>query len=344
VGREAGVSMMAASAALNWGRSSVHISAETRERVLAAAERLRYRPNATARALAHQRTNAIGFVTPFLGQEPNLYFLEIFSGFVRAAAAARQTIVVFTLADWAEGPQRIPTFCDGRVDGLILLAPRLPNAPTPWLPEHTPLVSVHAQRPLAGVVNLQCDDEAGAFEMVSHLLALGHRRILHIAGRADLAGAESRVQGYRRAHAAAGVKPAPGHLVRAPFTVEGGREAMQRWLDGHQGKPLPDVVFAGNDGIAHGCMDVLQTHGLRVPADISVVGFDDILLARASRMATVHQPLDELGVRAVDVLMQHIEARRGGQAYQGPMEIVLPTGMVFGATLGPPRGGRLLVA
>jgi len=336
--------MMAASAALNWGRSSVHISAETRERVLAAAERLRYRPNATARALAHQRTNAIGFVTPFLGEEPNLYFLEIFSGFVRAAAAAGQTMVVFTLADWAEGPQRIPTFCDGRVDGLILLAPRLPHAEARWWPEHTPMVSMHAQRPLAGVVNLESDDERGAFEMLSHLLAVGHRRILHIAGLADLAGAEARVRGYRRAHAAAGVKPAPGHLMRVPFTVEGGREAMQDWLQRHRGKRLPDAVVAGNDGIAHGCMDALLAHGLRVPADISVVGFDDTLLARASRMATVHQPLHELGRRAVDVLMQHIEARRSGQAYQGPMQIVLPTEMVLGTTLGPPRATPLLVA
>jgi DNA-binding LacI/PurR family transcriptional regulator len=336
--------MMAASAALNWGRSSVRISAETRERVLAAAERLRYRPNATARALAHQRTNAIGFVTHFLGEEPNLYFLEIFTGFVRAAAAAGQTIVVFTLADWDQGPQRIPTFCDGRVDGLVLLAPRLPDAAAPWLHEHTPLVSVHAQPPLAGVANLESDDEGGAFEMVSHLLSLGHRRILHIAGPADLPGAQPRVQGYRRAHAAAGVKPAPGHLMHASFSVEGGREAMQDWLQRHRGKPLPDAVFGGNDAIAHGCMDALLTHGLRVPADISVVGFDDVVLARASRMATVHQPLHELGQRAVDVLMQRIEARRSGQAYQGPMEIVLPTEMVLGMTLGRPRATPLLVA
>jgi DNA-binding LacI/PurR family transcriptional regulator len=335
--------MMAASAALNWGRSSVHIAAETRERVLAAAQRLHYRPNATARALAHRRTDAIGFVTPFLGEEPNLYFLEIFSGFVHAAAAAGQTIVVFTLADWAEGPQRIPTFCDGRVDGLVLLAPRLSAVEAPWLPEHTPLVSLHAQHPIAGVVNLQSDDEGGAYEMVSHLLALGHRRILHVAGLADLAGAEVRVRGYRRAHAEAGVKPPPGHLVRAPFTVNGGRDAMEDWLGRHSGKPLPDAVFAGNDGIAHGCMDALRTQGLRVPADISVVGFDDILLARASRIATVHQPLHELGRRAVDVLMQCIEARRDGETYRGPAEIVLPTKMVLGMTLGPPRVTHLLV-
>jgi len=336
--------MMAASAALSGGTSSVHISAETRERVLAAAERLRYRPNATARALARRRTNAIGFVTHFLGEEPNLYFLEIFSGFVRAAAAAGQTIVVFTLADWDEGPQRIPTFCDGRVDGLILLAPRLQHAAASLLPEHTPLVSVHAHPPLAGVANLESDDEGGAFDMVSHLLALGHRRILHIAGPADLAGAEPRVQGYQRAHAAAGVKPPPEHLIRAPFSVEGGREAMHDWLQRHRGKPLPDAVFGGNDAIAHGCMDALLTRGLRVPADISVVGFDDIVLARALRMATVHQPLHELGRRAVDVLMQRIEARRSGQAYRGPIEIVLPTEVVPGMTLGRPRTAPLLVA
>ena len=132
--------------------------------------------------------------------------------------------------------------------------------------------------------------------------------------------------------------------MRAPFTVEGGREAMEDWLRRHRGKPLPDAVFAGNDGVAYGCMDALQTHGLRVPADISVVGFDDVLLARASRMATVHQPLHELGRQVVDVLMQRIEERRGGLPYAGPMKIVLPTKIVPGMTLGQPRATPLLVA
>ncbi|MBW8892604.1 MAG: LacI family DNA-binding transcriptional regulator [Burkholderiales bacterium] len=102
VAREAGVSDVAASCALNGAKGSTRVSVETRERVLAAAERLRYRPNATARALTYQRTNAIGFVANIANEEPNLYFLEVFNGVVRGATEAHQTTCIFPLSGWEE--------------------------------------------------------------------------------------------------------------------------------------------------------------------------------------------------------------------------------------------------
>jgi LacI family transcriptional regulator len=345
VARAAGVSEMAASSVLNAGyRGSARVSVETRERVLAAAQRLQYRPNAAARALASQRTNAVGFIANFLGEEPNLYFLEVFSGVIQGATSAGQTTAVFTLGDWAEAPARIPALCDGRVDGLILLGPRLHDDGSAWLPRHTPVVSVHADSPLSGVVNIESDDEAGACAMVRRLLAMGHRRILHVGGPADLSGADRRVEGYLRAHAEAGVKPAAGHVVRTPLSTDGGREAMQEWLRGHRGRPLPDAVFGGNDAIAFGCIQALVSHGLRVPDDVSVVGYDHTLMARSVQMATVSQPLHEMGRRAVEVLVQRIEALRLGEPYPGPFNIVLPTDVIPGATLAEPRRARLAIA
>src|SRR5207247_11215329 len=133
--RAAGVSEMAASSALNGGRrGSVRVSVETRERVLAEAQRLGYLPNASARALKTQRTNALGFVTDMIGGEPNFYFLEVFSGVMQGAAGAGQTTSVFTLGHWDEAPARIPALGDGRVDGLILLAPLLRDDGSAWLP------------------------------------------------------------------------------------------------------------------------------------------------------------------------------------------------------------------
>jgi LacI family transcriptional regulator len=338
------VSEMAASSALNGGRrGSARVSAETRERVLAAAQRLRYQPNATARALASQRTNAIGCVADCLGDEPNLYFLEVFSGVIQGAAAAGQTAAVFTLGSWGEAPTRIPAICDGRVDGLILLAPRLRGDHLPWWPQHTPLVSVHADPLVDGMLNIESDDEAGAFAMVRHLLALGHRRILHVGGPAGMAGAERRVEGYLRAHAQAGVTPAPDHVVRSPLSVEGGREAMRAWLRRHRGDALPDAVFGCNDAIAFGCIEALRAQGLRVPDDISVVGYDHNLMARAVQMATVRQPLHEMGRRAVEVLLQRIEALRLGEPVDGPFNIVLPTVIVPGATLAEPRRNAVAI-
>ncbi|HJV60381.1 MAG TPA: LacI family DNA-binding transcriptional regulator [Albitalea sp.] len=344
VARAAGVSEMAASSALNGGRrGSARVSVQTRERVLAAAQQLGYRPNAAARALASQRTNAIGFVADFLGDEPNLYFLEVFSGVIQSATAAGQTTSVFTLGDWDEAPARIPPWCDGRVDGLILLGPRLRDDGSSWIPPHTPMVSVQADRHLHGVVNIESDDEAGARKMVRHLLAMGHRRILHVGGPAALAGANRRVDGYLRAHAEAGVKPAAGHVVRAPLTVEGGRGAMQEWLQRHRGRLLPQAVFAGNDAMAFGCIEVLRERGLRVPEDISVVGYDHTLMARWAHLATVRQPLHEIGRQAADLLLQRIEALRRGEPYAGPSDIVVPTEIVSDATLAGPRTTRLTI-
>jgi len=345
VARAAGVSEMAASSALNGGRrGSARVSTETRERVLAAAQRLRYRPNATARALASQRTNAIGFVANFLGEEPNLYFLEVFSGVIQGAATAGQTAAVFTLGNWAEAPTRIPAFCDGRVDGLILLGPRLQGDHLSWWPQHTPLVSVHADPLVSGMVNIESDDEAGAHAMVSHMLALGHRRILHVGGPPGMAGADRRVEGYLRAHAEAGVAPAPGHVVRTQLSAEGGRGAMQDWLRQRRGRALPSVVFGCNDAIAIGCAEALRSRGYRVPDDVSIVGYDHNLMARAVQLATVRQPLHEMGRLAVEVLVRRVDALRLGEPDAGPGNIVLPTELIAGTTLAAPRKSRLTIA
>lgn len=338
VAREAGVSERAASTALNAGqRSSTRVSAQTRERVLAVAQRLGYRPNATARALVSRRTNTVGVVTNFLGEEPNLYFLEMFSGVIQGATTAGQTTAVFTLNDWDQASLRIPALCDGRVDGLILLAPRLQGGGAAWLPPHTPVVSVHADRPTNGIVNIHSDDEVGAYEMVRHLLAAGYRRILHVGGPTEYSGANRRVDGYRRAHADAGVKPPPAHVIHAPLSVDGGRHALQQWLQRQSGRQLPDAVFGCNDAIAFGCIEALRERGLRVPDDVSVVGYDNTWMARSVQMATVRQPLHEMGRRAVEVLVRRVDAQLGGEPYQGPSNIILPTEIVPGTTLTRPR-------
>ncbi|HJV69235.1 LacI family DNA-binding transcriptional regulator [Ideonella sp.] len=343
VGREAGVSAMAASAVLNGARTTARISDETRSRVLEAAERLRYRPDEAARALTHRRMNTIGVVATLLGSEPNLYFLEIFNGVLRGAAAAGQNTTVFTLDGWDDAAQRIARFCDGRIDGLILVAPMLEDDPSTWLPPHTPVVSIHANREIAGVANLESDEEAGAFQAVSRLLELGHRRILHVGGPMGSTGADRRIDGYMRAHEAAGVPLLHDPVVRDAYTFEAGRGAMESWLQRHRGEELPQAVFAGSDAIALGCIDALAARGLRVPADVSVVGFDDTLLARTSRLATVRQPLQQMGRQAAEVLLSRIETRHENPLQRAPRNVVLPTELVAGATLAAPRTAPLAI-
>jgi LacI family transcriptional regulator len=337
VAREAGVSVVAASVVLNGAKTATRTSAETRARVIAAAERLRYRPNANARALAHGRANAIGVVASHWQEEANLYFMEVFGGVIEVTTATEQTTAVFMLRGWDDASRRIPAFSDGRIDGLILLAPRLGVDAADWMPRHLPCVSVHSESAVDGVVNLEADEEVGAFEAVSRMLAFGHRRILHVGGPVGLIGPERRVAGYLRAHAAAGVEAPADHVVRSSFNTAGGRDAMLDWLRRHPQGPLPDAVFCCNDAIALGCIDALAAHGLRVPEDVSVVGFDDTLLARSARLSTVRQPLHAMGREAAQVLMQQIEARRAGGRWPGPDNIVLRTEFVQRSTLAAPK-------
>jgi LacI family transcriptional regulator len=344
VAREAGVSDVAASCALNAGKGSTRVSVETRERVLAAAKRLRYLPNATARALSRQRANAVGFVANIANEDPNLYFLEIFNGVVRGAIEAQQTTCIFALSGWEDAQKRIPTLCDGRVDGLVVLAPQLEHEGTNWLPPHTPLVTIHAGGQLQAQVNVEADDEAGGFGIVRHMFELGYRRLLCVGGPLHNRSADRRVDGFLRAHAENGVEVASDHVIRTWFTVVDARQAMEKWLQTHRGEPLPEAIVCGSDDIAYGCMEALEARGLNVPRDISVTGFDNTLLARTLHMATVRQPLLEMGRQAVTVLMQLIEAQRNGQPYEGPPNVVMPVEIVPGRTLvARPRNAALLI-
>jgi LacI family transcriptional regulator len=206
------------------------------------------------------------------------------------------------------------------------------------------LVTIHAGTQLRAPVNVEADDEAGSFGIVCHLLEQGYRRLLCVGGPLHNKSADRRVDGFMRAHAESGVQMALDHVIRTWFTAEDGRQAMAKWLQDHRGEPLPEAIVCGNDDIAFGCMQALEARGLNVPRDVSVAGFDNTLLARTLHMATVQQPLLDMGRQAVKVLMQLIEAQRSGEPYEGPRNIVLPVEMVPGRTLmGSPRNAPLPV-
>ena len=344
VGREAGVSIMAASAVLNGAKTSSRISDETRARILAAAEKLSYRANATARALVDRRMNAIGVATTLSRNELNQYFLEVFNGVIEAADEYDQNTTVFAIPDWNDGASRIPAICDSRIDGLILLAPLLDIEAARFLPDHTPIVSVHANHELPNVVNLESDEEVGAYEMVRHMLELGHRRILHVGGPSDNIGATRRISGYLAAHAEAGVTPPDDYIIPGFFTTVSGRQELEAWLQRHRGEQLPQAIFAASDAIAIGCLDTLSARGLRTPMDVSVVGFDGTMLARSAHLATVRQPLREMGHRAVRLLLDRIEAKHQGTVHRGPSNIVLPTEVVLNHSLAAPRTRAIAIA
>jgi LacI family transcriptional regulator len=345
VGRDAGVSAMAASAVLNGARTSSRISADTRERILAAASKLAYRPNAAARALANRRMDTIGVAAVITDGELNHYFLEVFNGILEGAARHDQNTTVFALHDWQKDPERLHRFCDGRIDGLILLAPTFGEDHVA-LPAHTPFVSIHANISIPGVLNIESDEERGAYEITRKLLVAGHRRVMHLAGPDGLIGPQRRIRGYQRALESLRLKFEPDLLIHGGFNVSDGRQSMQQWLRAHVGQPLPDAVFCVNDGVAIGCIEALAEAGLRVPEDVSVAGFDDSLAARmcVPQLATVRQPLRAMGARAVDVLLNRI-GKPGTSAGSTDKSIVFPVELVNRGSIGaPPETPRLVPA
>lgn len=340
VGRAAGVSAMAVSAVLNGARTSSRISPETRERIQEAASKLAYRPNAAARALANRRMQTIGVAAVIDGGDLNHYFLEVFNGILEAAARHDQNATVFSLHDWARDPERLHRFCDGRIDGLILLAPAF-HEDHVALPTHTPFVSIHANVALSGVLNIESDEERGAYEMTRRLLTLGHRKIMHLAGPEGLIGPTRRIRGYERALATQRAADAP-QVLRAGFNASEGRDAMRHWIRRHGRAALPEAIFCVNDGVAIGCIEALAEAGLRVPDDVSVAGFDDSLAARmcVPQLTTARQPLRAMGERAVEVLLTRIN-KPATTAGSTDKAIVFPVELVTRGSVAAPRKGPI---
>jgi LacI family transcriptional regulator len=346
VGRLAGVSAMAASAVINGARTSSRIPPLTRDRILLAAAKLRYRPNAAARALAQRCMNTLG-VAGIVDAGPtgglNQYFLEIFNGVIECAARHEQNTTVLALHDWERDIYRLAAFCDGRVDGVILVAPMIPDACVSILPEHTPFVSLHSNTRLPSVTDLESDEETGAYEIVHHLVALGHRRILHLSADPVMVGGQRRVHGYRRALADAHIPFDPALMVPTGYDQFRARDVVREWLKTTDRRALPTAVFAANDNVASVCLEEFAEIGLRVPDDISLVGFDDTVAARTMvpQLSTVRQPLREMGAKAVEILLERIRLAHGTEMDESPVTVVFPTQLVLRASADKPAAARL---
>lgn len=333
---------MAVSAVLNGARTSSRISTQTQERILEAAKQLNYRPNGAARALAARRMNTIGVAMVVDGGELNTYFLEVFNGVLEGAAARNQNTTVFALHDWAnDATTRLPRFCDGRIDGMILMAPLLKTEHDRPLPDDTPFVTIHSNVPLSGVVNLETDEENGAYQLVRELIRRGHSRLLYVTGDRGQRGAERRIRGFQRALADGGITFHEELLVNAAYNTYAGRTAIREWLERNGRRNLPDAIFCGNDSSAVGVLEALSEAGISVPDDVSVAGFDDSLAARTTspQLTTVRQPLREMGRRAVEALLRKIHGDHEHTMADAQPSIVFPTEVVFRASVRDRRGG-----
>ena len=307
VARQAGVSVATVSRVLN-GKGPVRT--ETRQRVLDAVAALDYVPHSAARSLSTRRTMSIGVLLPDMH---GAFFSELVRGIDLAARAAGYHLLVSgSHSDQAETAAVLQAL-HGRVDGLILMTPALRGGSSlrASLPRRVPVVLLNDHGNGDGHDTLRIDNRHGARLAVEHLLALGHRAVAFIAGPPDNADALERLRGYREALRAHGIA-APTRLELAgDFAEESGMRAGERIarLD-----PRPTAVFAANDAMAIGCLAALREHGLNVPKDVSLVGFDDIPIARylTPALTTVQVPIAELGRQAVRRLLHRIERPAGG--------------------------------
>ena len=325
VAREADVSRALVSLVM---RDSPKVSEKRRGRVLAAAQRLGYRPNAMARGLASRRTRTIGVL---LNDLRNPFFAEMMDGIVEAADELDYRLLIGTGRREAAGERRaVDAFFEHRADGLLLVSPRLPLREVLSIGRSIPTVAVGRPLKDTHVDSVTNDDVAGAKLAVRHLTGLGHRRIVHVDGGRG-AGATARRRGYVREMEKLGLESL---VLPGEFTEAAGVSAAERLLDG---KTLPTAVFAANDLVAVGALDRFEDAGLRIPGDISIIGYDNTFLAALHHMSltTIDQPRPDIGRLALMTLVERIDGVRADAVHHR----VEPSLVVRGTT-GPPPAKR----
>jgi len=315
VARVAGVSVGTVSKAVN---RRGQLRPETRERVLAAAERLGYQANALARALPSGRSYSVGLIT---GDNFGRFSIPVLLGAEDALGAGE--ISVF-LCDSRDDPIReqhyVRTLLARRVDGFLVTS-RLTDARPP-LAGVGPVPVVYAMTSCTDdqACAVVPDDVAGGRLAVAHLLGSGRRRIAQVTGPAHHRSATARLLGALAVLAEAGVAPVGTAVCHGAWSEQWGRQAARRLLTSPE---PPDAVFCGSDQIARGLVEGLQAAGVRVPEDVAVVGYDDwdvMATGRRPLLSTVDPNTNALGRTAA----QHLLAAIEGRPFQG-VDLVTPT-------------------
>ncbi len=277
------------------------VAPETRRQVQDAVDRLGYTPNLQARTLRTARTNLIVAMVPDIS---NPFFAEVIRGIEQVAHQNRYSVL---LGDTQNSPGREQAYANlldtKQADGLITLLPHIPNISAT---AQSRIVNACEYVKDRSVTSVYVDNIAAAHEATSYLITLGHRNVAFITGPMNSPISVDRDQGYEKALTLAGIKRQRALTVTGDFSVESGIRAVESLL---ARADRFSAVFCSNDEMAIGAVNALKAHNLRVPDDISVVGFDDIHFARYSDppLTTVAQPKAELGREAMSMLIEILD-------------------------------------
>ncbi|GAB3603801.1 LacI family DNA-binding transcriptional regulator [Microbacterium aureliae] len=299
VAAAAGVSRTAVSLVLN-DRRSVTLADDTRDRVLAAAAQLGYRPNAGARALAQQRSDWYGLVTEIVTAP---FAVDIIKGAQdRALLNDKYLLIASTESDPDAETAAIERLLEQRVEGLIYAATWHRAVKVPDLAREVPTVLVNCFDPEGRFPAVVPDELTGGRRATERLLAAGHRRIGFVNLDPEIPAAVGRRQGYHEALRAAGIPIDESLELSGHATADGGFTAVEALLDQ---KDPPTALFCANDRMAMGAYDAIKERGLKIPHDVAVIGFDNQELIAAylrPGLTTVALPFDEMGARGVEIL------------------------------------------
>lgn len=325
IAKVAGVSQMTASRALN---NRPGVSREKREEILLIADEMGYVVNRAAQKLSGGRSHIIGMIaqlhTPFTS--------ELVMGVGSAARAAGYELLLYSLVGSdRRPPSSVMQLLQQFADGVIALLPYEFDYLNTLAVSRVPVVTVDHQAETPEFPSIVGDSYQGARQAVRYLAELGHRRIAFVTGNERLASARDRRRGYEDTMQQLGLSYSPEMIAEGDYMQKAGYNAAYRLL---ALSPRPTAIFAANDISALGVVSAIREAGLKVPDDISVIGFDDIPLASQVHPAltTIRQPTQQMGRSAVNTLLALIV----GLEAPSPL-ITLPTELVIRASAAPPR-------
>jgi LacI family transcriptional regulator, repressor for deo operon, udp, cdd, tsx, nupC, and nupG len=329
VAAKAGVSVASVSRAMS---ATTDVSDNLRRRIEQAAQELDYTVNFNARSL---RSQSSGMIVVLVQDITNAFFPVLLQGIEEQARAMGKAVLIGDTANDSELAAAYGRMLEGRrADGMILLNGNLPGRDAKHsraFARRFPIVAISERIPDAPIPTVGIDNVAACIDMVGYLAQIGHRRIVHLAGPSENILSRQRIEGFRKGLAHFRLESAADCVQPSGFTIRSGRAAMAQVLERDV---RPTAVFASNDESAIGAIIEAKARGLKVPDDISVVGFDDIEFAQSydPPLTTIYQPRRDMGRKAMELLGRLIADHR-----MSPPDVLLDYKLVVRSSSAPPR-------